>query len=468
MSSARTLYEKIWDAHVVEERDDGSCLLLVDRHVLYEATSQQAFEGLRAAGRAVHRPVSTLAVADHTIPTAGRDRPLEGAVKFAIDTLARNCADFGVPYIDHRSAMQGICHVIAPELGFVQPGHVAVCGDSHTATLGALGALGFGIGTSEVEHVLATGTVVQWPSRTLRLAIDGELGAGVTAKDCILAMIGHIGASGGTGYVIEYGGEVFTGFSMEERMTVSNMSIEAGARAGMFAPDDTTFEYLEGRPLAPRGAHWDSAVEAWRRLPTDPGARYDRDVTIDGAEVAPQVTWGTSPEHVVPVTGRVPSPDDAGDPHRAAAFERALEYQGLAPGTPMTDVRVDQVFIGSCTNSRISDLRAAAAVLDGRHLAEGVTGIVVPGSGQVKAQAEAEGLDRVFVAAGLEWRDAGCSMCWGGGADAGVGPTRVASTSNRNFENRQGRGVRTHLVSPAMAAAAAVHGHFVDVRGLGT
>jgi 3-isopropylmalate/(R)-2-methylmalate dehydratase large subunit len=466
VNTPSTLYRKIWDAHLIEQREDGSCLLLVDRHILNEGTSQQAFAGLRASGRKVRNPHHNLAVADHVIPTVGRHAPLvEGRIKAYIEGLAGNCAGFGIPYIEHTAIEQGICHVIAPEQGFIQPGHIAVCGDSHTATLGAFGLLGFGIGTSEVEHVLATGTLVQFPSKTMRIAIEGELAPGVTAKDCILAIIGEIGAAGGTGYVIEYAGAVFRRFTMEQRMTVSNMSIEAGARAGMFPPDETTFEYLKGRPLSPQGALWDAAVAAWKNLRSDPDATFDREVVLDGSNIAPQVTWGTSPQDVVAVTACVPDPATAPTPERAAAMQRALDYQQLQPGTRMQDISINRVFIGSCTNSRLSDLRDAARVLRGKKIAPGVSGIVVPGSGMVKAAAEAEGLDRIFLAAGLEWRDAGCSMC-GGGTDAAKAGDRVAATSNRNFENRQGIGVHTHLVSPAMAAAAAVAGHFVDVREL--
>ena len=463
MTTPQTLYEKIWQSHLIEQRDDGSCLLLIDRHILNEGTSPQAFAGLRSTGRRVRHPALHLAVADHVISTTRRTAPLEGRVKLMVEGLAQHCAEFSIPYIEHLAREQGICHVIVPEQGFILPGLVAVCGDSHTSTLGAFGALGFGIGTSEVEHVMATGTLVQQPSKTMRITIDGALEPGVAAKDCVLALIGQIGADGATGYVIEYAGEVCREFDMEQRMTVSNMSIEAGARAGMFAPDETTFSYLKGRPLAPQGKTWDAAVETWRGLRSDRLARFDREVSIDGSSIAPQVTWGTSPQDVVAVTGHIPDPADAPSPERASAMKRALEYQLLSPGTQISDVRVDRVFIGSCTNARLSDLRAAAQVLRGNRLAKGVTGLVVPGSGLVKAAAEAEGLHEIFLDAGLEWRDAGCSMC-GGGADSASEPIRVASTSNRNFENRQGRGVRTHLTSPATAAATAITGHFTDVR----
>ncbi|MFM0394938.1 3-isopropylmalate dehydratase large subunit [Paraburkholderia phytofirmans] len=460
---SQTLYEKIWRSHVIEQRGDGSCLLLIDRHILNEGTSPQAFAGLRSSGRQVRNPLSHLAVADHVISTAHRSAPLEGRVKLMVEGLANRCAEFGIPYIEHLAREQGICHVVVPEQGFILPGLIAVCGDSHTSTLGAFGALGFGIGTSEVEHVMATGTLVQQPSKTMRISINGALGHGVTAKDCILAVIGQIGADGATGHVIEYTGAVCREFDMEQRMTVSNMSIEAGARAGMFAPDEITFEYIKDRPLAPAAPAWEVAVAAWQGLVSDPLARFDLDIEIDGNAIEPQVTWGTSPQDVVAVTGRIPDPVEAASTERAAAMQRALEYQSLRPGQRMSEVRVDRVFIGSCTNARLSDLRAAARVFRGQRLAKGVTGLVVPGSGLVKTAAEAEGLHEVFLDAGLEWRDAGCSMC-GGGADAGSGPVRVASTSNRNFENRQGRSVRTHLVSPATAAASAIAGHVADVR----
>jgi len=474
MSSApRTLYEKVWDAHVVERRDDGSCLIYIDRHLVHEVTSPQAFEGLRAAGRRVRRPDLTLAVPDHNLPTtprvdaAGNELPIadrEGAEQLA--ALRRNVAEFGVPYIDALSAKQGIVHVVGPEQGFTLPGTTMVCGDSHTSAHGALGALAFGIGTSEVEHVLATQTLILSPSKTMEVRVDGTLGFGVSAKDVVLAIIGRIGAAGGTGYVIEFTGEVIRNLSVEGRLTVANMSIEGGARAGMIAPDETTFAYLKGRPLAPQGADWDKAVAWWRTLPSDAGARYDKSVVLDAADIAPSLTWGTSPEDVVPITGFVPAPDSFADPSKREAAQKSLDYMGLTPGMRMQDVPVQHVFIGSCTNSRIEDLRAAAGVASGRHVADGVRAMVVPGSGLVKRQAEAEGLDRIFTEAGFEWREPGCSMCLAMNPDKVPPGERCASTSNRNFVGRQGPGARTHLLSPAMAAAAAVTGRLADVREL--
>jgi len=465
-TGSRTMFDKIWDAHVIEARADGSYLLWVDRHILNEGTSVEAFEGLRRRNIAVARPAMNLAVADHAVPTVGRDAPLPaGRQRERIELLASNCEAFRIPHIDFRAARQGICHVIAPEQGFVLPGMVAVCGDSHTATLGALGALGFGIGTSEVEHVLATGTIVQQQRpKTMAVEVSGELAPCVTAKDLILTIIGRIGAAGGTGYAIEYRGAAVAALSVEARMTLCNMSIEGGARAGMIAPDDRLTAWLAGRPLAPKGALWDAAVACWRSLATDPDAKFNRVVTIDASEVAPQVTWGTSPEHVVAVTASVPDPAAITDESSAAAARRALDYQQLTPGTSMTDIAIDRVFIGSCTNARLSDLRDAARFVRGHHLAAGVEGFVVPGSTAVREAAEREGLDRVFLAAGFEWRHSGCSMC--GGAETAPPGTRVAATSNRNFEHRQGRNVHTHLVSPAMAAAAGIAGHFVDIREL--
>jgi 3-isopropylmalate/(R)-2-methylmalate dehydratase large subunit len=473
MAAPRTLYEKIWDAHVVERRDDGTCLIYIDRHLVHEVTSPQAFEGLRAAGRPVRRPELTLAVPDHNLPTtarvdaAGRELPIadpESANQLA--TLRANVAEFGVPYIDALAAEQGIVHVVGPELGFTLPGTTLVCGDSHTSAHGALGALAFGIGTSEVEHVLATQTLLLQQAKTMAVRVDGTLGFGVSAKDVILAIIGRIGAAGGTGHVIEYTGEVIRALSIEGRLTVANMSIEAGARAGLVAPDETTFAYLQGRPMAPTGAAWDRAVAWWRTLPTDREARYDRTVTLDATDIAPALTWGTSPEDVVPITGVVPEPESFADPSKQAAARKSLDYMGLTPGTRMQDVPVQHVFIGSCTNSRIEDLRAAASVADGRHVADGVRALVVPGSGLVKRQAEAEGLDRIFAAAGFEWREPGCSMCLAMNPDKVPPGERCASTSNRNFVGRQGPGARTHLLSPAMAAAAAVTGRLADVRDL--
>jgi len=470
-SRPQTLYEKIWAAHVVERRDDGTCLIYIDRHLVHEVTSPQAFEGLRVAGRRVRRPELTLAVPDHNLPTtprvdaAGRMLPIadpESAQQ--LDALRRNTAEFGVDYIDATAAEQGIVHVVGPELGFTLPGTTLVCGDSHTSTHGALGALAFGIGTSEVEHVLATQTLLLSQSKTMEVRVDGTLGFGVSPKDVILAIMGRIGAAGGTGHVIEYTGEVIRAMSIEGRMTVANMSIEGGARAGLVAPDDLTFAYLKGRPMAPRGEAWDKAVAWWRSLATDPAATYDKNVALDATDIAPALTWGTSPEDVVPITGVVPEPDSFADPAKRAAAQRSLDYMGLTPGTAMQDVAVQHVFIGSCTNSRIEDLRAAAAVAEGRHVADGVRAMVVPGSGLVKRQAEAEGLDRVFVQAGFEWREPGCSMCLAMNPDKVPAGERCASTSNRNFVGRQGPGARTHLLSPAMAAAAAVTGRLADVR----
>ncbi len=460
----RTLFQKIWDDHVIERRADGSCLLAIDRHIVNEGSSVQAFVGLKEQGRAVRSPGDILAVADHVTPTAPAERrdPPERARRM-MEQLERNAAEHGIPYVPFLDERQGICHVIAPEQGFSLPGTTIVCGDSHTSTLGAFGALAFGIGTSEVEHVLATSTLVQWPAKTYRVVLTGKLTQGVTAKDCILAVIGQIGTAGATGHVIEYAGEVVREMSMEERMTLCNMSIEAGARAGMVAPDDKTLEFLQGRPLSPRGEFWEQAAAWWRSLASDEGATYDRETVLDVSMLAPQVSWGTSPQDVAAIDGYVPDLTTIADEQTAAAVKRALDYMGLQSGMAMTDIGVDQVFIGSCTNSRLSDLREAARILKGRRIAAGVRAIVVPGSGLVKKAAEAEGLDRIFLEAGFEWRGAGCSLCCGG-ADRVDAVQRIASTSNRNFENRQGRGARTHLVSPVMAAAAAVYGHFVDVR----
>ena len=466
-----TLYEKIWADHVVERRDDGTCLIYIDRHLVHEVTSPQAFAGLRANGRTVRRPDLTLAVPDHNLPTTPR-RDANGArLPIAdpeslqqLDALERNTRDFGIDYIDAVAVAQGIVHVVGPEQGFTLPGTTLVCGDSHTSAHGALGALAFGIGTSEVEHVLATQTLLLGQSKTMEVRVDGKLGFGVSAKDVALAIIGKLGAAGGTGYVLEYTGSTIREMSIEGRLTIANMSIEAGARAGLVAPDETTFAYLEGRPMAPKGADWDAAVAYWRTLPSDPGAVYDAVVTIDATEIAPLLTWGTSPEDVVAITGHVPDPDSFADPAKRDAARKSLDYMGLTPGTAMQDVGVDYVFIGSCTNSRIEDLRAAAQVADGRHVAEGVHALVVPGSGLVKRQAEAEGLDRIFLSAGFEWREPGCSMCLAMNPDKVPPGLRCASTSNRNFVGRQGPGARTHLVSPAMAAAAAVTGRLSDVR----
>jgi 3-isopropylmalate/(R)-2-methylmalate dehydratase large subunit len=472
-SSPQTLYEKIWAAHVVERRDDGTCLVYIDRHLVHEVTSPQAFDGLRLAGRKVRRPDLTLAVPDHNLPTtqrvdaAGRELPIADPESAAqLDALRRNTSEFGIDYIDANAVQQGIVHVIGPELGFTLPGTTLVCGDSHTSAHGALGALAFGIGTSEVEHVLATQTLLLSPSKTMEVRVDGELGFGVSAKDVILAIVGRLGAAGGTGYVIEFTGSVIRSLSVEGRLTIANMSIEAGARAGLVAPDDTTFAYLEGRPMAPSGKAWDDAVAYWRTLPSDPGAVYDKTVVLNAADIAPGLTWGTSPEDFVPITGVVPDPESFADPAKRIAAQKSLDYMGLTAGTPMTEVSVQHVFIGSCTNSRIEDLRAAASIAEGRHVAAGVRALVVPGSGQVKRQAEAEGLDRIFKMAGFEWREPGCSMCLAMNPDKVPPGERCASTSNRNFVGRQGPGARTHLVSPAMAAAAAVTGHLSDVREL--
>ncbi len=467
MAGPRTLYDKIWDNHVVEEQADGAMLVYIDCHLVHEVTSPQAFEGLKLAGRKVRRPDLTIAVADHNIPTTNRAAGIDDEEsRIQVETLEQNVKDFGVPYFPVMDVRQGIVHIIGPEQGFTQPGMTVVCGDSHTATHGAFGALAFGIGTSEVEHVLATQTLVLKRSKNMRVMVDGDLPFGVTAKDLILAIIGTIGTAGGTGHVIEYAGSAVRKLSMEGRMTVSNMSIEGGARAGLIAPDETTFEYLKGRPYAPKAGAWEQAVAFWKSLPSDKGATYDKEVTLDVAKIVPQVTWGTSPQDVVAVTGRVPDPARESDPDKRRSMERSLEYMGLTANTPMTDVKIDKMFIGSCTNGRIEDLRAAAAVAKGRKVASHVNALIVPGSGLVKEQAEQEGLDKVFLAAGFEWREPGCSMCLAMNSDRLEPGQRCASTSNRNFEGRQGYGGRTHLVSPAMAAAAAVAGHFVDVRDL--
>jgi 3-isopropylmalate/(R)-2-methylmalate dehydratase large subunit len=465
MAGQRTLFDKIWDAHVVDRQDDGTCLIYIDRHLVHEVTSPQAFEGLRNAGRKLRAPEKTLAVPDHNVPTTDRSKGIDDEEsRIQVETLRVNCADFGVPIFDVDDVRQGIVHVIGPEQGFTLPGMTIVCGDSHTATHGAFGALAFGIGTSEVEHVMATQTLIQAPAKNMRINVKGALPASVTAKDLILHIIGTIGTAGGTGHVIEFAGEAVRGLSMEGRMTMCNMAIEAGARAGMVAPDETTFEYLKGLPMAPKAGVWEQAVNYWRSLPSDPDAVYDTEVEINVADIAPQVTWGTSPQDVVPIDGKIPNPAAEADEGKRAAIERSLAYMGLTAGTPISEVSVDKVFIGSCTNSRIEDLRAAAAVAKGRKVAGNVTALVVPGSGLVKEQAESEGLDQVFIDAGFEWREAGCSMCLAMNADKLEPGERSASTSNRNFEGRQGRGGRTHLVGPAMAAAAAISGHLADVR----
>jgi 3-isopropylmalate/(R)-2-methylmalate dehydratase large subunit len=463
MASPRTMFQKIWDAHVVHAEPGKQTILYIDLHLVHEVTSPQAFEGLRLAGRHVRRPERTIATPDHNVPTENRSLPIADPIsRQQVDTLRENCRQFGIQLYDLHSSKQGIVHVIGPELGYTQPGMTIVCGDSHTATHGAFGALAFGIGTSEVEHVLATQTLLQTLPKTMELRIDGKLGRGVTAKDLILFLIGKLTTDGGTGYVLEYTGEAIRALSMEERMTVCNMSIEAGARAGMIAPDETTFAYLRGREFAP--ASFDEAVERWRQLPSDPGATYDRVLKFDAADVEPQVTWGTNPGQVAAVTGCVPNPAAITDETERKTAAAALEYMELKAGTPLVEVPLDRVFIGSCTNSRIEDLRAAAAVARGHHVASRVSAMVVPGSAQVKVQAEAEGLDQVFRAAGFDWREAGCSMCLAMNPDKLAPGERCASTSNRNFEGRQGKGGRTHLVSPAMAAAAAIAGHFVDIR----
>jgi len=459
----RTLVDKIFDSHVVVE-DDGPALLYVDLHLVHEVTSPQAFEGLRLSGRPVRRPDLTLATMDHNVPTTDRSQPVADELSAAqIEALRRNCEEFGIRLFDLHSRRQGIVHMIGPELGVTQPGTTIVCGDSHTATHGAFGALAFGIGTSEVEHVLATQTLPQARPRQMAVEVDGELPFGVTAKDVILSIIGRIGVDGGVGHVIEYRGDTIAGLSMEGRMTICNMSIEAGARAGLVAPDETTFAYLKGRPHAPQGSDWDAALEHWRTLPTDQGAMFERVERFDATQIEPTVTWGTTPAMSVTVGGHVPTPDQTADPEQA---RRALDYMGLHGGEAITDIPLDRVFLGSCTNARIEDLRAAATVVEGQRVAADVRAMVVPGSYPVKLQAESEGLADVFVDAGFEWREPGCSMCLGMNPDVLAPGERCASTSNRNFEGRQGRGGRTHLVSPAMAAAAAIHGHFVDVRDL--
>ena len=467
MAQPRTLFDKIWQAHLVDQAEDGTCLIYIDRHLVHEVTSPQAFEGLRNAGRSVREPGRTLAVADHNVPTTDRAGGIADAEsRIQIETLEANAAEFGVPYFGMNDIRQGIVHVIGPEQGFTQPGMTIVCGDSHTATHGAFGALAFGIGTSEVEHVLATQTLIQQPARNMRITVDGEVGPFVTAKDIVLAIIAKIGTAGGTGHVIEFAGKAIEDLSMEGRMTVCNMAIEAGARAGMIAPDQKTFDYLKDKPMAPGGALWDQAVAWWSALPSDDGAKYDTEVVLDAADIIPTVTWGTSPEDALPITGAVPNPAKVSDPARRAKLERAIDYMGLSADQKLTDIQIDTVFIGSCTNSRIEDLRAAAALAKGRKVADGIRALVVPGSGLVKQQAEEEGLDEIFRASGFEWREPGCSMCLAMNADRLAEGERCASTSNRNFEGRQGRGGRTHLVSPQMAVAAAVTGRLADVRAL--
>ncbi len=466
MSRPRTLFDKIWDSHLVDRQDDGTCLIYIDRHLVHEVTSPQAFEGLRLNGRKVRRPEATLAVIDHNISTDPKKADVAEDSRIQIETLRQNCAEFGVPLFDVPDARNGIVHVVGPEQGFTLPGATIVCGDSHTATHGAFGALAFGIGTSEVEHVLATQTLIQAPARNMRITVDGALSLGVTAKDMILAIIGKIGTAGGTGHVVEYAGEAVRALSLGGLMTVWNMTIEAGGRAGLVAPDETTFEYLKGRPMTPKAGQWETALSYWKTLPSDDGAAYDKEVRLAAAHIDPQVSWGTSPEDVVPVTGAVPDPASAPNENKRQAMLRSLDYMDLKPGTPMCDVKIDKVFIGSCTNGRIEDLRAVAALAKDRKVAGHVYAMIVPGSGLVKDQAEEEGLDKIFIEAGFDWRDPGCSMCLAMNADKLEPGERCAATSNRNFEGRQGRGGRTHLMSPAMAAAAAIAGHIADVREL--
>jgi 3-isopropylmalate/(R)-2-methylmalate dehydratase large subunit len=462
---ARTLYDKIWDDHLVGTNEDGTSILYIDRHLVHEVTSPQAFEGLRINGRRVRHPERTLAVVDHNVPTSDRRFGIDDPEsKLQVDTLAENAREFGVEYFNELDRRQGIVHIVGPEQGFTLPGMTIVCGDSHTSTHGAFGALAHGIGTSEVEHVLATQTLIQQKAKNMRVTVDGKLPDGVTAKDIILAIIGEIGTAGGTGHVLEYAGEAIRSLSMEGRMTVCNMSIEGGARAGLIAPDEKTFEYVKDRPRAPKGKAYEMALEYWKTLYSDDDAHFDREVRLDAANLPPIVSWGSSPEDVVAVTGVVPNPDEIEDENRRKSKWRALEYMGLTPGTKITDIAIERVFLGSCTNGRIEDLRAAAKIVAGNKVKEGVNAMVVPGSGLVKAQAEAEGLDKIFKDAGFDWREPGCSMCLAMNADKLRPQERCASTSNRNFEGRQGFKGRTHLVSPAMAAAAAITGHFVDIR----
>ncbi|CAH2395588.1 3-isopropylmalate dehydratase large subunit [Mesorhizobium escarrei] len=466
MSALRTLYDKIFDDHVVDRQDDGTCLLYIDRHLVHEVTSPQAFEGLRMTGRKVRHPEKTLAVVDHNVSTSPERKfgIKNEESRIQVEALAKNAKDFGVEYYSEKDIRQGIVHIIGPEQGFTLPGMTIVCGDSHTSTHGAFGALAHGIGTSEVEHVLATQTLIQRKARNMLVRVDGVLPEGVTAKDIILAIIGEIGTAGGTGYVIEYAGEAIRALSMEGRMTICNMSIEGGARAGLIAPDETTFAYVKDKPRAPKGEAWDAALAYWKTLQSDEGAHFDKVVVLDAAKLPPIVSWGSSPEDVVSVQGTVPNPDDISDENKRTSKQRALDYMGLTPGTKITDIALDRVFIGSCTNGRIEDLRAVAKVVEGKKVSPHVDAMIVPGSGLVKEQAEAEGLDKIFVAAGFDWREPGCSMCLAMNDDRLKPHERCASTSNRNFEGRQGFKGRTHLVSPAMAAAAAIAGHFVDIR----
>ena len=462
---SKTLYDKLWEKNLVHEQEDGTCLIYVDRHLVHEVTSPQAFEGLRLQNRKVRRPDLTLAVPDHNIPTTDRSKGIDdNEAKIQIETLRKNCKDFGVQLFDVNDKRQGIVHIIGPEQGFTQPGSVIVCGDSHTATHGAFGALAFGIGTSEVEHVLATQTLMQKKSKNMRIKVNGKISKGVTAKDVILKIIGTISTAGGTGFVIEYAGEVIENFSMEERMTVCNMTIEAGARAGLIAPDEKTFKYLKGKKMSPSGVNWEKAIKYWQTLYSDKDCKFDKEININGPDIEPLVTWGTSPHDVSPDNGLVPDPAKEKNNDRKKAIQRSLEYMGLKPNTKISEIKIDKIFIGSCTNGRIEDLRLAADLLKGKKIAEHVSAMVVPGSGLVKEQAEKEGLDKIFINAGFEWREPGCSMCLGMNPDQLKPQERCASTSNRNFEGRQGRGGRTHLVSPGMAIAAAIKGHLSDVR----
>ena len=462
---SQTLYDKIWNEHIVHQQDDGTTLIYVDRHLVHEVTSPQAFEGLRLSKRKVRKPNLTLAVADHNVPTTNRSKDIDDKEsKIQIETLEANCKEFGIKHFDMKDKRQGIVHIIGPEQGFTQPGAVIVCGDSHTATHGAFGALAFGIGTSEVEHVLATQTLIQNKSKNLRIKVMGKLPIGVTSKDVILQIIGKIGTSGGTGMVIEYDGPVIKDLNIEQRMTICNMSIEAGARAGLISPDEKTIRYLKNKPMSPKKNNWDKAVEYWSQLKSDPGAIFDREVEINGYEISPMVTWGTSPQDVVSITGFVPDPEKEKKEDKKKSMNRSLNYMGLKPNTKITDIKVDRIFIGSCTNGRIGDLRDAARIIKGKKVASHVNAMVVPGSGLVKQQAEEEGIDKIFINAGFDWREPGCSMCLAMNADKLNPEERCASTSNRNFEGRQGRGGRTHLLSPAMAAAAAIEGHLTDVR----
>ena len=462
---SKTLYDKIWEEHLVHQQEDGTSLLFVDRHLIHEVTSPQAFEGLRNSNRKVRNPELTLAVADHNVPTTDRSKGIaDEESKIQVDTLGKNCVEFGIKLFGMSDKRQGIVHIIGPEQGFTQPGNIIVCGDSHTATHGAFGALAFGIGTSEVEHVLATQTLVQKKSKNLRISVNGKLPIGVTSKDVILQIIGKIGTAGGTGYVIEYAGDVISSLTVENRMTICNMTIEGGARAGLIAPDEKIFRYLKGKPMAPKSEIWDKAVEYWSKLNSDNNADFDKEVSLKGEEIQPMVTWGTSPQDVITIDGKVPNPSDEKDNDRRNSIERSLKYMGLKPNTLIKDIKIDKVFIGSCTNGRIEDLRDAAKILKDKKIASHVKAMVVPGSGLVKEQAEQEGLDKIFLNSGFEWREPGCSMCLAMNADKLKPEERCASTSNRNFEGRQGRGGRTHLVSPAMAAAAAISGNFDDVR----